>query len=194
MRKFDCKAIVIGVSAGGMLALRKIIPVLSADFPAPVIIVQHMHPYSDNFMIHDLDRKSTLNVRQAEEKENISAGNVYIAPSNYHLLVEQDKTFSLSVCERVNFSRPSIDILFETASEVYQDKLLGIVLTGANKDGSEGAKIIKQRGGKIIVQDPKTAESKVMPQSAIANTNPDHILPLTDIGDFLNKYINKRNK
>jgi len=179
------KAVVIGVSAGGMSALGEILPQLPADFPLPVIIVQHLSPQSDNYMIKHFNSMSKITVKEADEKEAILPGNVYFAPPNYHLLVEEDQTFSLSVENRVNYSRPSIDVLFESAIDAYCASLIGIILTGANNDGSKGLKKIKDCGGLTIVQDPETAEVSAMPESAIKLFEPDHILKLKDIAPFL---------
>jgi len=175
------EAIVIGVSAGGMNALKTLFSLLPEDFKIPIIIVQHVSPRSENVWIQLLNEKSHLDIKEADEKEKIEKGKVYIAPPNYHLLVEKNKTFSLSVDERVNFARPSIDVLFETAADAYQHHLIGVVLTGANNDGSKGIKRIKECGGLTIVQQPDTAESPYMPASAIATSPPDYILPLEEI-------------
>jgi len=126
-----------------------------------------------------------LKVKFADEKELILPGRVYIAPPNYHLMIEEDRTFSLSIDEPVNFARPSIDVLFETAAEVYGQGLIGVILTGANDDGSFGLKRIKDHGGLCIVQHPDTAEVEAMPRSAIATTDVDHILPIDGMGPFL---------
>lgn len=181
------KAIVIGVSAGGLHALGQILPKLPADFPLAVIIVQHISAQSDNYMIRHFDNITKVTVKEADEKEEILPGIVYFAPPNYHLIVENDFTFSLSVDERVNFSRPSIDVLFETAAEAYGDTLIGIILTGANNDGSRGLKRIKDSGGFTIVQNPAKSEASAMPESAIKMTKVDKILDLDTIADFLIK-------
>ena len=178
-------AIVIGSSAGGIKALSTVLESLPQSFPLPIIIVQHLHPNSNGYLVHILSAKCALTVKQAEEKEQIQGGVVYLAPPNYHLLLEEDRTFSLSLEERVNFSRPSIDVLFESAVYAYRHQLIGIILTGANSDGSLGLKKIKQIGGYAIVQDPDTAEADAMPRSAIKVTSVDKILPLDEIGDFL---------
>jgi len=162
------EAIVIGVSSGGMNALKFISSALPADFSIPIIIVQHVSARSDNEWIKLLNKKSNLTIKEADEKEKIETGNVYIAPANYHLMIENDKTFSLTIDEYVNFARPSIDVLFESAAEAYKDKLIGVVLTGSNNDGSKGIKRIKELGGMAIIQDSETAESPIMPASAIA--------------------------
>jgi len=180
-------AIVIGVSSGGMNALKFIFSALPAGFSIPIIIVQHISAHSDNEWIKLLNNKSNVNVKEADEKEKIVSGTTYIAPANYHLLIENDKTFSLTIDEYVNFARPSIDVLFESAAEAYKDKLIGIVLTGSNIDGAQGIKRIKELGGMAIIQDPETAESSTMPASAIAAVEPDYILTLEKIVQLLIK-------
>lgn len=141
------KAIVIGVSAGGLAALGKILPRLPADYQLPLIIVQHISPDTDNYMISHFSSNAAIKVKEADEKELIKPGVAYFAPPNYHLLIETDFTFSLSVEERVNFSRPSIDVLFESAIDVWRPDLIGILLTGASSDGSKGLRMIKECGG-----------------------------------------------
>lgn len=186
------KAVVIGVSAGGMSALGEILPKLPADFPVPLIIVQHISPQSDNYMIRHFNSLSKITVKEADEKEDILPGYAYFAPPNYHLLVEEELTFSLSVEHRVNYSRPSIDVLFESALDAWCSSLIGIILTGANNDGSKGLKKIKDCGGLTIVQDPKTAEVSAMPESAIKLFKPDYVLKLKDIAPFLISLLMKK--
>ncbi len=181
------QAIVIGVSSGGMNAMKYIFSALPAAFSTPIIIVQHLSVHSDSNWIKLLNDRSNVFIKEADEKEEIKNGTVYIAPPNYHLLIEKDRTFSLTIEERVNFARPAIDVLFETAAEAYHKQLIGIVLTGSSSDGTLGLKKIKQYGGLTIAQDPKTAESSFMPASAIAATEVDHILPLNEIIDLLIK-------
>ncbi|MBU2520720.1 MAG: chemotaxis protein CheB [Proteobacteria bacterium] len=179
------EAIVIGVSSGGMITLDKILRHLPSDFALSIIIVQHQHPESDDFLARFLDARCSLTVKEADEKEIIMPGKIYIAPPNYHLLAEKDKTLSLSTNKHVNFARPSIDVLFESAADVFGEKLVGIILTGANEDGSRGLKKIKESGGLTIVQDPDTAAVDTMPKAAIASTKVDYILPLENIGPFI---------
>lgn len=183
MRQY--KAIVIGVSAGGMKALMELLPALPENFPLPVIIVQHLHPSQGVFYVKYFNGISAIRVKEADEKEAIRPGHAYFAPPNYHLLVEEDQTFSLSSDEKVNYSRPSIDVLFESAVDVYSADLVGIILTGANHDGAKGLRRIGRNGGLTIVQDPAAAESSLMPLSAIDAAKPDHILSLEDIGTLL---------
>ena len=180
-------AVVIGVSAGGMTALGILLPFLPAHYKLPVIIAQHAHPDSDDFLARYLNDKCSLTVKQAEEKEPVLPGIIYMAPPNYHLLIEMDHTFSLSVEEPVNFARPSIDVLFETAAEAYGSNLVGVILTGASADGAGGLMKIKAAGGITVVQDPRTAEAEIMPKSAISAGEVDFILPLEAIGKFLAK-------
>lgn len=183
----DYEAIVIGVSSGGMKALKVIFSALPSDFAVPVIIVQHIGPRSENSWIKLLNDSCSLHIKEVDEKEKVGTGNIYVAPSNYHLLIEEDKSFSLTIDERVNFARPSIDVLFESAAEAYKEKLIGIILTGSNNDGTKGVKRIKELGGLVIIQNPKTAESSYMPASAIAAIQPDYILELDQIGELLLK-------
>ncbi|MBN1199046.1 MAG: chemotaxis protein CheB [Bacteroidales bacterium] len=180
------EAIVIGSSAGGLHALKQIFSGLDASFSLPVIVVQHMSADTENYLPHYLNSLNTVKVKEADEKETPQPGVAYVAPPNYHLLMEADKTFTLSVEERVNYARPSIDVLFETAAEVYREKLIGIILTGANSDGALGLKRIKEMGGLAVVQDPAEAESVAMPRSAIEHVSVDHVLKLNDIAIFLN--------
>ena len=181
----DFCCITIGVSAGGTKALSGFLPMLPADFPLPIVIIQHLHPNQGLFFIEYFDNHCNLKVKCADEKETIKKGHVYFAPPNYHLLLEEDKTFSLSIDKRVNYSRPSIDVFFMSASDVFTSKLIGIVLTGANYDGALGLKAIKEAGGLAIVQNPDDAESKPMPSAAIKSTKTDYILPLKEIANLL---------
>ena len=181
------QAVVIGVSAGGINALREIFMNLDDSFSTPVLIVQHLHHHSDNYLANYLNKLTHLTVKEADEKEVIKSNTVYLAPANYHLIVEEDKTISLSTENCVNYSRPSIDVLFESAAEAYGPHLIGIILTGANCDGTNGMIRIKEKGGLLIAQDPATAEVSTMPLSAIVQTDVDHVLSLKEISCFLNR-------
>jgi two-component system chemotaxis response regulator CheB len=179
--------VLVGVSAGGFKAIPKLLGSLDAPFPLPVVIVQHeAHDAGDFFSLY-LNNCCSLTVKQADEKEVIVPGTVYVAPPGYHLLVEEDHTFSLSTDDPVNYARPSIDVLFEAAADVYGRKTIGIILTGANSDGARGLKKIKDAGGLAIVQDPATAETGFMPKAALAMTQVDKVLPLDRIGPYLNE-------
>ena len=179
------RAVTIGCSAGGLDALSIVLPSLPAAFPVPLMIVQHISPQAMSRLHLLLKRKCAIDVREADEKIKPQPGVAYFVPPNYHLLLELDGTFSLSVDERVNFSRPAIDVTFETAAELYGSQLIGVVMTGASADGSRGLARIKALGGYTIVQDPKEAQSVVMPQSAIRAARPHAVLPLRDIGPML---------
>lgn len=181
----DYEAIVIGASAGGLNALQEVLAPLPADFTLPILVVQHRSPAPGDSLAFSLSASCQLMVKEADDKEPVKPGYVYIAPADYHLLVERDRTLSLSVDAKVCYSRPSIDVLFETAAEAYLSGLVGIILTGANNDGTAGLKRIKEKGGLTIVQDPATAEAAVMPRSAIQENIVDKILSLAEIAAFL---------
>jgi two-component system chemotaxis response regulator CheB len=176
--------IVIGCSLGGMHALGTILGLLPDDFCVPIVVAQHRHKRSNEGLPAHLRSVSHLPVVDAEDKQWTRPGHVYLAPADYHLLVERGE-LSLSVDDKVRFSRPSIDVLFESAADAYGAALIGVVLTGANEDGAEGAKRIKARGGVVIVQDPKTAEAATMPQATIDTVGVDQILPLEKIASSL---------
>lgn len=180
------EAIVIGVSAGGMVALSKLLPGLPVDLKVTVVIVQHMAPKGNNYHIDYFNKMISSFVKEAEDKEKIETGTVYFAAADYHLLIERDKTFSYSHEDKVNFSRPSIDVLFESAAKAYGRSLIGIVMTGANSDGAEGLAIIKKYGGLTIVQDPEEAEVPFMPKAALAKGGGDYILDIKGIIKLLN--------
>jgi two-component system chemotaxis response regulator CheB len=176
--------IVMGCSLGGMRALQTILSGLPRDFPLPIAIAQHRHKASNEGLPAFLRKTSKLPVVDVDDKEWIRPGTVYLAPADYHLLVERGE-FSLSVDAAVAYSRPSIDVLFESAADAYGDHLVGIVLTGSNQDGARGAERIRERNGFLIVQDPADAEAPAMPQAAIQRTRVDRILPLSRIAPFL---------
>jgi two-component system, chemotaxis family, protein-glutamate methylesterase/glutaminase len=180
-------AVVIGASAGGTYALQQILPRLPANFPLPIIIAQHLHPLQDGLAIIHYNGTSALTIKDADEKEALCPGFVYFAPPNYHLLIEADHTFSLSIDPKVNYSRPSIDVLFESAATVYGSRLVAILLTGANNDGAQGLRLIKEKGGLIIVQNPQSAEFPFMPAAALKVIQPDFMLDLAEIGYWLEK-------
>lgn len=176
--------VVIGTSLGGLSALRIMLQGLPGDFPVAIAIVQHRDRRSGATLSRTLQQESRLPILDVEDKEQIRPGCVYLAPADYHLLVEPEQ-FSLSIDPPVSFAKPSIDVLFESAAEAYQSRAIGIVLTGANHDGAEGLAKIKARGGFTIVQDPRTAECPSMPEAAISRSLVDRILPLDQISPFL---------
>lgn len=181
------RAIVIGVSTGGVHALGALLGGLPAAFPIPILIVQHIGAETGDGLARLLDRQSALRVKEADEQDVLMPGTVYLAPANYHLLVEADGLLSLSADPPVSYARPSIDVLFESAAEAFGAQLIGIVLTGANSDGSRGLTRIKRKGGIAIVQDPDDAEAAQMPLAALAATPVDHRLPLTELPALLQK-------
>jgi two-component system chemotaxis response regulator CheB len=178
--------IIIGGSAGSLEVILKLIPGLHFPLPAAIIIVQHRKPFNDEILVDLLNAKSTWPVKEAEEKEPVLPNTIYIAPADYHLLLEKERTFSLDVSEKVNYSRPSIDIAFESAAEVYGPSLLAILLSGANADGVEGMKRIKELGGMCVVQDPGSADVGFMPQQAIEQVAIDKVIPANQLADFIN--------
>jgi two-component system, chemotaxis family, protein-glutamate methylesterase/glutaminase len=177
--------VVIGASWGGLQAIETVLSGLQDGFPIPIAIAQHRAVDSGSGALsHVLSVRSGLEVCEAGDKDPIEAGHVYIAPPDYHLLVEPEG-FALSVEGMVHHSRPSIDVLFDSAADTYGDRLIGVILTGANADGSYGLKRIKRRGGVTIVQDPETAEKREMPDAAISTGAADEVLPLERIAPRL---------
>jgi two-component system chemotaxis response regulator CheB len=185
------RAVVIGVSAGGIQALSTLLPLLPKDFPLPILVVQHRLAGSDDYITKSLNKICAVQGKEAEEKEAVKAGCIYLAPADYHLLVERDQTLALSVDDKVNYSRPAIDVLFESAAYVWSSGLIGIILTGANSDGAKGLALIKQLGGTTMVQNPETAERGTMPRAALASA--DYVLELTKIGDILKAFAAGKN-
>lgn len=180
------QAVVIGVSAGGIAALEKILPQIEKECNFSIMVVQHITADGGDYLVEHFSSCCSLSVRGAEDKQIIEPGTIYFAPANYHLLVERQKSLALSVDAKINYSRPSIDVLFETAAEAYGQDLVGVVLTGANADGAAGLAKVKELGGLTVVQSPDTAEVATMPLAAINSTQVDHVLRLNEIGSFLN--------
>jgi two-component system chemotaxis response regulator CheB len=161
--------IAVGASWGGLEALRTLLRGLPADLDATIVIAQHRSPESHPTAFRDLLGAVTpLSVREGDDKEPLRRGHVYVAPPDYHMLVESDETLALSTEAAVAYSRPSIDVLLETAAEAYRDRCVGVVLTGANEDGAHGLARVRELGGAAIVQDPETAERAEMPAAALA--------------------------
>ncbi|WP_397453478.1 chemotaxis protein CheB [Pseudomonas sp. NA-150] len=178
-------AIVIGASAGGVEALIKIFSLLGAGFRLPIIAVLHLPDERRSRLAQVFQQRLPIPVKEADDKESIVAGTLYFAAPSYHLSVEKDFSLSLSLEDRVHYSRPSIDILFESAADAYGSRLAGILLTGANEDGARGLAAIKQHGGLSVIQDPNEAHVPIMPEAARTLRAPDLILPLSDIGQLL---------
>ena len=178
-------AIVIGASAGGVEALSVLLPALPAGLLASVFIVLHIPRDAPSMLQEVFEPRCALPVLEAEDKLPVFAGTVYFAPPDYHLLIDAGPHLALSSDELVNFSRPSIDVLFESAADVYGAGLLGILLTGANQDGAAGLDAVAKAGGMTIVQDPATARSPQMPEAAIRRRLPDKVLTLDQIAQYL---------
>ncbi len=181
----SCQALVIGASAGAVEALNLLLPGVPQNARIPLVIVVHLPPNRASLLPELFAPRCAVSVREPIDKEPLSAGVVWFAPPNYHLLLEADRTFSLSIDEPLNFSRPSIDVLFETAAEAFGSALCAIVLTGANEDGARGARVVRSKGGLVIVQDPSTAVATDMPRSAISLANPQIVATLPEIADLV---------
>lgn len=181
------RAIVIGCSAGGLNALETLFAALSPQLQQPIALCCHTGSSTVTLMCELLAQHATLPVVEARERALMQDGTIHVAPSGYHLLVESSHRFSLSVDERVSFARPSIDVLFDSAAEAFRDALIGVVLTGANRDGAEGLRHIRRLGGLAIVQEPSDAEVSAMPAAALELAGADHCLPLAGIAPLLNR-------
>lgn len=181
------RAVVMGGSAGALDALSQILPKLPEDFPVPIFIVVHVPPQKESLLAGVLQNKCRLTVREAEDKEPILPGTVYLAPPDYHLLIEEGGYLSLSADEAVLFSRPSIDVLFESAADVYGPGLIGIILSGANNDGALGLKAIAEEGGQALVQRPQDAFAKMMPEEALKQCGVALAMSPAEIVEFLLK-------
>lgn len=184
--KRDLKVVVIGGSAGSLSVLFEIFPALSPDLNTTIILVLHRKNSADSALSDLLATKTVIPTKEVEDKDPIVPGNIYLAPADYHLLIEKDYTFSLDYSEKINFSRPSLDVTFESAADVFGPSLIAILLSGANEDGTAGLITVKQSGGFIVAQKPETAQMPFMPQHAIANTDIDMVLDVKEITDFIN--------
>ena len=179
------EVITIGASWGGLLAVGTLLEGIPAEVDQPIVIAQHRSAESTRGTLEDLlQRHIDRPVSEPGDKEPVEPCRVYVAPADYHLLVD-GRRFALSTDVRVQFARPSIDVLFESVAEAYRDRAIGVVLTGANADGAAGLAAIKRNGGVAVVQDPRTATKKAMPEAAIAASQADAVLPLEEIGPFI---------
>ncbi|WP_069657829.1 chemotaxis protein CheB [Arcticibacter eurypsychrophilus] len=179
--------LLIAGSAGSLDVLLKVLPAIKSNLSFPIIIVLHRKASYDSSLINLFNTKATLPVVEAEEKDSLQNGKIYVAPSDYHLLVETNRSLSLDYSEKIQYSRPCIDVTFETAAEVYKTRIAAILLSGANSDGSAGLKSIKSYGGITAVQNPQYAEVSYMPQKAIQTAPIDYILNIEEIANFINK-------
>lgn len=178
-------AIVIGASAGGVDALSTLLPALTRGLRASLFVVVHLPRERPSLLAEIFAPKCALQVREAEDKLRVEPGTVYFAPPDYHLLIDKGPQLALSIDEHVHFSRPSIDVLFESAADIYSERLMGIILTGANEDGAAGLAAIHRRGGVTIVQEPDSAQVPIMVLSALERTPVDFVLSLKDIATLL---------
>lgn len=181
----DYKAVIIGGSAGSFQVITKIIASLPANFPMPVILCLHRLKHVRSGFVEALSIKSNMPIIEPNDKDSIKSGRIYLAPANYHMYVELGNRFTLSTEDSVNHSRPSIDLSFFSASYNYKKKLVGIILSGANRDGALGLKSVKDSGGLTIVQDPKECQVATMTEASMSVTNVDHVYNTRQIIDFL---------
>lgn len=188
---FTADAVAIGASAGGIDALFTLLEGLPAPIAAPIVIVLHLPEDHESRLVDVFASRVDVPVQEAQPHAPVAAGSVYFAPPGYHLLVEADRTFSLSCDAPVLFSRPSIDVLLDSCAEAYGPSLLGMVLTGANEDGARGLARVKRCGGLAAVQDPAEAAHAAMPQAAIAAADPDHVLPLAGLRSLLHTVVRR---
>jgi len=179
------KAIAIGASAGAVQALQVILPRLPVGYPLPVLVVVHVPPDRSNVLLPLFQSKCRMRVKEAEDKEPMDGGVIYFAPSDYHMLVEADGALALSNDEPVNYSRPSIDVLFESAADAYGPALVGVILTGANNDGAAGLKAVTDAGGVAIVEDPAQAYASAMPDAALDAAATAKVMNLDAIASYL---------
>lgn len=182
-----CGALIIGGSAGSLDVLLEIFPALRNDIGFPIVLVVHRKASNGSLLTDLLKSRTTLAVGEAEEKEFLSPGKVFIAPADYHMLIEEDRSISLDYSEKVNYSRPSIDVTFQSAAEVFREKLVCILLSGSNADGVEGLKSVNNFRGRVVIQNPNTAIMPYMPQQAVLNVEPHVILDSHDMADYINK-------
>ena len=174
-------AVTVGCSSGGLNALGDFLPRFPGDFPVPIVVVQHRTKDADGFMVEFLNDLCQLLVKEAEDKEFLSAGTVYVAPANYHLLLESDGSFSLDCDAEVRYSRPSIDVFFQSAADAFSKRLIAIILTGGNEDGRDGIRYIKSCGGITMAQDPALSEVDIMPRAAVESGAVDKIGSLSQL-------------
>ncbi len=179
------RAVVLGVSTGGVDALKRLLPALPVAYSLPVLVVIHLTPESGDSLARLLNDMAEIEVKEADEGELIAGGVVYLAPANYHLLLERDGQLALSIDPAVNFARPSIDVLFESAAASFGAAVIGVILTGAANDGARGLERIRQLGGFTIVQEPADAVMDAMPKNALALGPADRVVTLDELPALL---------
>jgi two-component system chemotaxis response regulator CheB len=177
--------VVMAASLGGFAALSQVLSALPADFPAFIMVVQHLSPTSSSPLVELLDRRTALSVHWAEHGDALCPGGVYLAPPNHHVLLSRSGLIALSQSAPVQFARPSANVLFESVARQYHERAIAVVLTGQGRDGAEGVQAIKEQGGRVLVQDPATSRAFSMPQAALSTESVDFILPLQVIAHAL---------
>ena len=188
-QRTHCDVVLIGGSTGSLEVLLQALPALKPPLSFALVIILHRKNSTDSTLANLLSLKTSMALTEVDDKDPIRPGAIYLAPADYHLLIEQDRTFSLDDSEKVNYSRPSIDVTFESAADVYGPSLVGILLSGANADGTAGLIAIKKAGGITVAQHPDTALVAFMPQQAISNATIDHVLDLKQLTTYLNALI-----
>jgi two-component system chemotaxis response regulator CheB len=181
----NSKLIIIGGSAGSLQVILKLFTTIKKDFPVPVVLILHRTPVADQLLEELLNGKTDLMVKEVEEKEMPLPGYLYVCPADYHVLFEKDGSFTLDYSEKINFSRPSIDVAFQSAADAFGEKLICILLSGANADGTDGMTYVKKCRGITIVQDPNDAEVSYMPLQAVQRAKPDHVFNHAEIKKFI---------
>jgi two-component system chemotaxis response regulator CheB len=181
------KLLVIGGSAGSLQVILSLLAAIGDDFPIPVLIVLHRNGGFESSLEELFSSRTHLPIREVEEKDLLRAGTIYLCPADYHVLLEKDHSFSLDYSERVHFSRPSMDVTFRSAADVFGPGLICLLLSGANADGAEGMQYVQERGGLTVVQDPATADVPYMPQQAISRMKVDFIVPADGIPRFVHQ-------
>ena len=179
------RLLAIGGSAGSLQVILMILASIRSDFPMPILVILHRNVGFESSLEDLISTRTGLPIKEVEEKDRLRIGTVYLCPADYHVLLERDRSFSLDYSERVNFSRPSIDVSFRSAADVFGSGLMVVLLSGGNADGVEGMQYTKERGGVTVVQDPATAEVPYMPQQAVTRMKPDHILAGENICRFI---------
>ena len=179
------KLLVIGGSAGSLQVVLSLLGVIGEDFPLPVLIVLHRNGGFESSLEELFSSRTHLPIKEVEEKDPLRAGTIYLCPADYHVLLEKDHSFSLDYSERVHFSRPSIDVTFRSAADVFGPGLICLLLSGANADGAEGMQYVQERGGLTVVQDPATADVPYMPQQVISRMKVDFIVAADEIPAFV---------
>lgn len=190
----DFAAVVIGGSAGGLEALLRILELLPGDLPVALAVVLHIPSSGPNVLVEVLSAHSRLPIREAQDKEPAEPGSVFVAPAGYHLLIDRGPCLALSLDQPVHFARPSVDVLFESAADEYGERLVGVVLSGANEDGARGLQAIQERGGLALVQSPDEAQSRAMPEAALARCPTARVLSANEIAAVILQSVDRGDR